>query len=805
MLFGNIISSPRDVLTPTQALELANAYLEHASKAKDPYIALILCHDTEVSLSQAARGSKRFEVQGVHEGIATTYVSLGKLLDNRGRRSEAHACYKKAEKLSERLQREQSKARHRDGSQEDCQCHCHEFLRREDSQDDGHVHVQEPNQEPDHSSQSQLVQYSDSNQQIQTLSDSLTNDKKPSPVSEAIQKQDDDMTKISQAIFAKNIRPPAAETIEKDTDEQDRLKGLATSVIRAFQREEIKDNKVVAEVVCLAPVLEQSEFQYLLRELCKSIDQSILLDVYQLDGVAQLIQCAEPEYLDADDLVKILELLSTRLWNTHNQSSNRMYQLTMAVSRVLDAMADTKVKGLDREKLHEPLSLYLSEIKDISDPYLVYQAAYAYQALLYVPDDETLWQATLRRTGKVIQGAAGLVSAVKGLDLNGFMEGLKDIQQGMSGATGVFKLAKSTVDGVTSLSNSGKGFVEGMKEGLGVKRKLTWYPALRGAELLLRSGQLSNFKKLVFEVPCRLDPVSQWGVCQLLGEVAVDSMWDAKARQSAVMFLGEIYSDRTVWESHANVQEWILVILMKLASSSGDIMQEEAASSMIRDLESRADTEGQAFIQACRQKDHAMYPLRIAASTTASPSLIDRAQNRPDVEGHLRQLRKQHLKEQGIAVYIPPQAKAGLQASDESRFQLMDKVKEFLNNEQKVFLLLGDPGAGKSTFSRALDRELWNDYKKDDDIPLHINLPAIDKPEHDMIAKQLRKMELTEPQIRELKLHRRFILICDGYDESQQTHNLYISNRLNEPGEWIAKMIISCRTEYLGMDYRDRF
>jgi tetratricopeptide (TPR) repeat protein len=99
MKFGSIVSSPREVLSPTQALELANTYLEKALKANDPYIALILCHDTEVSLSQAARSSKRFEVQGVHEDIASAYVSLGRLLDNRGRRSEAQACYKKAEKL----------------------------------------------------------------------------------------------------------------------------------------------------------------------------------------------------------------------------------------------------------------------------------------------------------------------------------------------------------------------------------------------------------------------------------------------------------------------------------------------------------------------------------------------------------------------------------------------------------------------------------------------------------------------------------------------------------------------------------
>jgi len=233
--------------------------------------------------------------------------------------------------------------------------------------------------------------------------------------------------------------------------------------------------------------------------------------------------------------------------------------------------------------------------------------------------------------------------------------------------------------------------------------------------------------------------------------------------------------------------------------------QAAVAEDMVRDLESKADSQEHSFIQACRQKDHTLYPLRIASLSMAFPSLLDRAQNRPDVEGQLRQLRKQRLLEQANTVYIPPQAKVGLQASDESRFQLLEKVKEFLRSEQKVFLLLGDPGAGKSTFSRALDRDLWDAYKKDGDISLHINLPAIEKPEHDMIAKQLRKMELTEPQIRELKMHRKFILICDGYDESQQTNNLYTTNRLNEPGEWDAKMIISCRTEYLGIDYRDRF
>ncbi|KAF9936047.1 WD repeat-containing protein 38 [Modicella reniformis] len=231
-----------------------------------------------------------------------------------------------------------------------------------------------------------------------------------------------------------------------------------------------------------------------------------------------------------------------------------------------------------------------------------------------------------------------------------------------------------------------------------------------------------------------------------------------------------------------------------------------AAQVLLLELEKNGDTKKQALYQTCRDGDLGLYPLNIALPPLASPSLLDRVQNKLDVEGNLRQIRKQRLNERGNTVYIPPQAKPSLQAPDDALFPLMDKVQEFLLSEQKVLLLLGDSGAGKSTFSRELECNLWRTYKKKTGaIPLYINLPSIDKPEHDLIAKQLRKTDLTEPQIRELKDHRQFVLICDGYDESQRTQNLHTSNRLNQPGEWSAQMVISCRSEYIGLDYRDRF
>jgi hypothetical protein len=260
---------------------------------------------------------------------------------------------------------------------------------------------------------------------------------------------------------------------------------------------------------------------------------------------------------------------STRLKGTHQQSTHHLYQLTLAVSHVLDAMTDTSVKGLSRETIHEPLSSYLDKLKQSSDPYLVYQAAYAYQALLCVPDDESLWQATLRCSGKVIQGVSGLVSAVKGLDLNGFIEGLGKIQEGMTGAGEIVRVVKTAHEGAMSLRESGQGFLECLQEGLSFNRKCAWYTALRGADALIRDGSFVEFKQLVSEAPCRRDMAFQWGVCQRLGEVAASPEWNGEARRSAIAFLGEIYQDDVAWGDHTNIKQWTLSLLMQLTSMPG--------------------------------------------------------------------------------------------------------------------------------------------------------------------------------------------------------------------------------------------
>ncbi|KAG0219718.1 hypothetical protein BGX31_011173, partial [Mortierella sp. GBA43] len=393
MLFRGIVPAPKGALSLQQALELCNIYLDGAFKTADRDTALTLCHDAEVVLFQAKNAAKDHPehlknegYQAMRNGIAAAYIDLGKLLEFQGYGDKAGLVRKKSEKWGGGIHNPGRLAR---------------------SSIPGFI-VQSSKGAVDsdgnpQSSGSVGVSLVGQQKAATVASNIFPEDIQPPSVNIKLPEPDQRLIDTPQLAcclgLLQAIRSPVGtlelrahqwlQVIEKDTDEQERLHAMATDVIRAFKRDELKDAKVIAEVVYLAPVLAKDPFKEMLRDFYTAIDQSGLLDTHRVEGIAQLIQGADSGYLDADDLVKILELLSTRLRDTHHQSSHHRRQLTLAISHVLDAMAETQVKDVDREKIHEPLMEYLNGLMKSSDPFLVYQAAYAYQALLCVPDDET--------------------------------------------------------------------------------------------------------------------------------------------------------------------------------------------------------------------------------------------------------------------------------------------------------------------------------------------------------------------------------------------------------------------------------
>ncbi|KAK3822219.1 MAG: hypothetical protein JOS17DRAFT_777371 [Linnemannia elongata] len=302
------------------------------------------------------------------------------------------------------------------------------------------------------------------------------------------------------------------EEIKIDPMEWDQLRWLPTRMVEAFVADTTKGSAELAEIVALGPVLQKEPYRKLVSSLIMAVDSAHILDEYLLQGLVQLIQAASPEYLKADDLVRILSILRVRLQGTHQQSTKHSYHLTLAVSIVLDVMADHKVRDLNRVLQHEPLSGVLSGLKGSSDPYVMYQACYAFQALQYVPDDESALQAVLRHSTGVVGGVVN-VSAVFKLDLASLLEGLGNLQESLGGIVGV---ASTVYKGVSSLMASGEGVFDSLKEGLSTGQKRPWYPAIKAAYVFAQAGQLKDLRQLIFEAPCRHDPLFQWGICQLL-------------------------------------------------------------------------------------------------------------------------------------------------------------------------------------------------------------------------------------------------------------------------------------------------
>ncbi|KAG9066993.1 hypothetical protein KI688_012905 [Linnemannia hyalina] len=577
--------------------------------------------------------------------------------------------------------------------------------------------------------------------------------------------------------------------VKEDLMRQDRMEWLVTKMVEAFIADATKDLTKVAEIVALGPVLQREPYRKLLSAFIRDFDDSHILDVNLLQGLVQLVQSASPGFLVSDDLVKVFSLLRTHLEGTHQHSSEHLCHLTLAVSKILDVMADHKVQDLDRVMEHEPLSGVLSGLRNSSDPYLMYQACYAFQALQYVPDDETVLQALLRHSAGVVDGLVKVTSVLK-LDLGSVLEGLEKLQEVAVSAIGI---AATVYEGVGSLRESGRGVLESLKEGLGSGQKRLWYPAIRAANAFFQAGQLKDLKQLIYEAPCRQDPLFQWGICQLLGEIAVDNAWAVTARQQAVDLFGHLYKEDQEWGRDESVKAFMVTILDKLGSTSDQAVNQHAiALSQELDLGNTPRTQHP-------------YPLRSRLPIPESSPILAKVQMIPYMEYELYKLRMQRLNDAKLSIYISPMAKANLQAQDNEVFPLMEKMQEFLISDRQVMLILGDSGAGKSTFNKHLEHRLWLEYKRGGPIPLFINLPALERSAKDLMAEQLREHNFLEEQIQELKQHRQFIVICDGYDESQLTVNIHNSNGLNTSGQWNVKLVISCRSQYLGQDYRDQF
>ncbi|GJJ67714.1 bilin biosynthesis protein [Entomortierella parvispora] len=358
-----------------------------------------------------------------------------------------------------------------------------------------------------------------------------------------------------------------------NSGEKDRLETIADDVIQAVTKDNMKDAANVAEVVQLAPVLSEEHSRSLIATLIDAVNESEILHLHPLNGLAIAIQGASPGTLNVDDLESILRCLLKRLKLT--RSPEYRYPLLLAVSRVLDAMVSANIKDVDRVNLHGPLTEFLRDVESNEDPYLTFQVQYATQALLNVPDDDDIWHAGFRRFWFLLNVGAGLANVPDPTDLKDTLENLEKLYK--AGKAGISNLKAILNDAIKGADGS---LTFTVKEGL--KFKSAWYPAIREAKSYIETGRLVEFKMLVTTTPCRHEPMFQWGICQLLGQFALDNRWSLEMQQQAITFIEMLYKDTTLWDRQKEVDQVILDVLTNVASRNDTHF--EAAKSILEEM-----------------------------------------------------------------------------------------------------------------------------------------------------------------------------------------------------------------------------
>ncbi|KAG0046914.1 hypothetical protein BGZ83_007942 [Gryganskiella cystojenkinii] len=567
--------------------------------------------------------------------------------------------------------------------------------------------------------------------------------------------------------------------------ERKRIEQLVTHMMSNFISLPTKDCDSIREISLFGAIVSNDDYRRLLDCFFDELDLGNPLSVELLQGLAQLIEDAPSSYVQDEDLLRCLRVIQSRLDDRDGQSQDRLIRLLTVLKEFLGlSIAQYDYRDHKREHELQTLLNVLAVPMTNKDPLLRYQAHYAFHASLYAKEGKFLYD-----------GSAQYLKETVG-----------DMRKNKISSENVNEISRdlpASIKDEFESSNDLKQPIAATLKDLEVTFKDSWYRAILFAENLIRKGRFSLLNAFVAQPRCHQDPMFRWGFCQLLGEVSVDPCWEETIRHQALEFLEEMFYAGAGSKKYQDTRRWIVTILKSVAalpaidffSGVNNEAVKRQSSILARSLENEADP----FEYPC--------PLNIRPLFPDSSRLLKNANDALELDVHLEQIRSIRLERyDSSAVYVPLLSMSKVQASETFAIPLQQRVDEFLASNQEVLLILGDSGAGKSTFGARLEQQLWAQYSPGSPIPLFVSLPAVMHSESAIIHQYLDTYNLfSAAQVEELKRTRQFILICDGYDEWHRWSNLHTANRLNRPNQWQAKLIIFCREDYLVPEYRPYF
>ncbi|KAF7593184.1 hypothetical protein BBP40_011814 [Aspergillus hancockii] len=285
---------------------------------------------------------------------------------------------------------------------------------------------------------------------------------------------------------------------DRDEKEGAALRALIQRMVEVFQNE--RKSTYLDEATQLVSVVNEEQYYTLISTFCNAIIEHTqdgnILDTKLLEAFAQALRRKGVLSAETASLGSAMDSLSKRLnYATQRSEVKTQYDLIGTLCTVLDAMVDIRVSGLNRQWLHKPLHDQLDMLRKDPEPRLAQAAAYAYEALRGVPDDESPWRTFRRNSWTIIFASATLASAATHLDPRLFIDAAPDLKE-------LLKVLKKMVDAGQQLYEESQNLKDAFVQTIqGLQKQRLWYGALRYCQLLIEARAFKTLKEIIPNMP----------------------------------------------------------------------------------------------------------------------------------------------------------------------------------------------------------------------------------------------------------------------------------------------------------------
>lgn len=553
-------------------------------------------------------------------------------------------------------------------------------------------------------------------------------------------------------------------------------KQKAEQLIKPF-KDGNKNLAHIQEIVALGSIDHPQLHRDLTNALLDALkpEKNRFLNLFLLRGISVMVlhRCLHltDDLNVAADCVALVQALLPLLKNIHvYNNKEQTITLLQTISLVVDGALSRNVQGVDRVGFELPLLDALKRFdSEKKYPELAGLINYIKQMLMHLPNDETSIEELARRM------KTGAKCALY----------VTDLVLGAVGTHGVALVAAIIhPDKILSIGSSFKETFSGIK----CLKRAHWYEELRSID----KGDFNSLETLLKDKQRKWEEPLLRCLCDRLERLA----WDSTAQGDSALKLLQGLERGKLEEAKypSSIQQYARQSLNRLAltwpSPDFDRMDQYGYAPPPWHPFWSAKPKGELW-------ESISVPI---TSTDLRRALKERYAARLDDK-------EDQAFQETLQLYVEQRCRIQRQNKVEP-FPLLSTVQDLLFKDKKqVILVTGDVGVGKTTFSRMLEKQLWEWEHREENqpIPLLICLPSIDKPKHNLIDKALKQRGFSESQIQKLKQGQKFVFIFDGYDEIHQTQNLYLSNQINQSGNWQGSIVITCGSEYLGQNYRHRF